>query len=152
MSACPCGSTRELTDCCGPRLDGTRPAETPEALMRSRYTAFVRCDAGYLDRTHASPPKMKLEEFERSLHDIAWLDLTVTKAEPGSAEDEGFVTFTARSVQPGGIVAMTERSRFLRSGGVWRYADGKPSLTRTKVPGNDPCPCGSGQKFKKCHG
>ncbi len=120
--------------------------------MRSRYTAFVQRDAGYLTRTHASPPPLAPDEFARSLHDIAWLDLTVSKAEPGKSDDEGFVTFTARSLQPGGIVSMTERSRFVRTDGVWRYVDGKPTLTRAKVPGNDPCPCGSGQKFKKCHG
>ncbi|MDQ6662905.1 MAG: SEC-C metal-binding domain-containing protein, partial [Acidobacteriota bacterium] len=35
--------------------------------------------------------------------------------------------------------------------------DGTANLTQTIVKGdktgrNDPCPCGSGKKFKKCHG
>ena len=33
---CPCGSTATYGACCGPVHDG-RPAETAEALMRSRY-------------------------------------------------------------------------------------------------------------------
>ncbi|WP_280273702.1 YchJ family metal-binding protein, partial [Nocardia wallacei] len=41
-------SGETLTDCCGPRLDGTRPAPTAEALMRSRYTAFAVGDVDYL--------------------------------------------------------------------------------------------------------
>lgn len=36
---CPCGSGRNLDQCCGPILDDPRHAETAEALMRSRYTA-----------------------------------------------------------------------------------------------------------------
>jgi SEC-C motif-containing protein len=119
--------------------------------MRSRYTAFVQRDARYLTLTHAGPPPAQPDEFAASLHQITWLDLTVTSAEPGSTDDEGFVTFTARSLEPAAVMAMSERSRFLRQDGVWRYVDGKPSLVRTRVAPNEPCPCGSGTKFKKCH-
>jgi uncharacterized protein YecA (UPF0149 family) len=28
----------------------------------------------------------------------------------------------------------------------------KPTQAQTKVGRNDECPCGSGKKFKKCHG
>ena len=45
---CPCGSKLSHAGCCGPRLSGEQPAETPEALMRSRYTAYVLRDAAYL--------------------------------------------------------------------------------------------------------
>jgi SEC-C motif domain protein len=152
MSACPCGSALELAACCGPVLDGTRPAPTPESLMRSRYTAFVRRDAEYLTRSHAAPPPKDPAAFARSLHDITWLDLTVHSAEAGATDDEGFVSFTARTVERDAVVAMSERSRFVREGGVWRYVDGTPSLKRTKVSPNEPCPCGRGTKFKKCHG
>ncbi|HUT76233.1 MAG TPA: SEC-C metal-binding domain-containing protein, partial [Polyangia bacterium] len=40
MTPCPCGSSRDFADCCGPLLGGEGPAETAEALLRSRYTAF----------------------------------------------------------------------------------------------------------------
>ncbi len=152
MSACPCGSGRDLADCCGPVLDGSRAAATPEALMRSRYTAFVRRDAEYLTRSHAAPPPKDPLAFARSLHDITWLDLKVHAAEAGAVADEGFVSFTARTIERDAVVAMSERSRFLREGGTWRYVDGTPTVQRTKLSPNDPCPCGSGTKFKKCHG
>lgn len=120
--------------------------------MRSRYSAFVKRDADYLIRTHQAAPPKDVKAFAASLHDITWLDLKVHSAEPGGSDDEGFVHFTARTVEHGAVVAMSERSRFEREAGVWRYVDGRPSVVRQKVSPNDPCPCGSGTKFKKCHG
>jgi uncharacterized protein len=35
---------------------------------------------------------------------------------------------------------------------VLKDKDGRPARTSTKTGRNDPCPCGSGRKFKKCHG
>ncbi|MEZ5505160.1 MAG: YchJ family metal-binding protein [Gammaproteobacteria bacterium] len=44
-----------------------------------------------------------------------------------------------------------ERSRFVKEDGRWFYLDGE--MLPLPSPGrNDPCWCGSGQKFKKCHG
>lgn len=45
---CPCTSGRPFAGCCGPILAGTAKAATAEALMRSRYAAFVRFDMAYL--------------------------------------------------------------------------------------------------------
>ena len=52
---CPCGSGRTYAQCCEPLHDGA-PAPTAQALMRSRYTAFVVGDEDYLFRTwHRAP-------------------------------------------------------------------------------------------------
>ena len=48
---CPCGSGLPYTDCCGPLLSGAVRASGPEALMRSRYTAYTLQDMSYLART-----------------------------------------------------------------------------------------------------
>ena len=48
---CPCGTGRAYDACCGPLLANVAQATTPEQLMRSRYTAFVRGDADHLFRT-----------------------------------------------------------------------------------------------------
>ncbi|MEK9660196.1 MAG: YchJ family metal-binding protein [Alphaproteobacteria bacterium] len=50
-----------------------------------------------------------------------------------------------------------ERSHFRRENGQWLYVDGEfnpkgQPLRVVKVGRNDPCPCGSGQKYKKCCG
>ena len=39
---CPCHSGLRYAACCGPLHEGAREADTPEALMRSRYAAFAR--------------------------------------------------------------------------------------------------------------
>lgn len=149
---CPCGTGLAYPACCGPRHDGTRPAETPEALMRSRYAAFALGDARYLVATHLGSTEAEVPALTRQLASTHWLGLTVTATEPGATADEGFVTFTARGLEGGGLVAITERSLFRRAGGRWQYVDGEPAVKRTRLDRNAPCPCGSGRKSKQCHG
>ena len=38
---CPCGSGLDYGLCCGQYISGAKDAPTAEALMRSRYTAYV---------------------------------------------------------------------------------------------------------------
>ena len=52
----------------------------------------------------------------------------------------------------GGLFVLTERSRFAEVGGRWRYESGEHQLRREQLGRNEPCPCGSGKKFKACHG
>lgn len=97
-------------------------APTAEALMRSRYTAYVRRDEAYLLRTwHPSTRPAAL-----GLDDTAWLGLDVIATEAGCEGDAtGVVEFEARHVDGGGAVAtLRETSRFAREGGAWLYVDG----------------------------
>jgi len=45
--------------------------------------------------------------------------------------------------------AMEEASRSFASGFGMKFEKGKPR--KRKIGRNDPCPCGSGKKYKKCH-
>ena len=50
-----------------------------------------------------------------------------------------------------------EIASFRREQGIWMYVTGRmnpkpPPRQVDKVGRNDPCPCGSGKKFKKCCG
>ena len=47
---CPCGTGLTYGECCGKYHAGTN-APTAEALMRSRFSAFVTGDEAYLLRT-----------------------------------------------------------------------------------------------------
>ncbi|WP_426448966.1 YchJ family protein [Siccibacter colletis] len=147
---CPCGSALEYSLCCGPYLTFDRIPATPALLMRSRYCAFVMKNADYLVATWH--PSCHAETFTS---DIAagfatthWLGLTIYEEADGSTPDEGFVSFVARFQENDRSGAIIERSRFLRDGVRWYYIDG----TRPQSGRNDPCPCGSGKKFKKCCG
>lgn len=149
---CPCGSNILFDECCQPYLTGTKPAPTPSALMRSRYTAYVRKNASYLIATWH--PNCQSEALRESLQEgfetTHWLGLRVIDQQKGRDEEEGFVEFAARFTETGQehLHLIHERSRFLRLKDRWYYVDGiKPQTGR-----NDTCPCGSGKKYKKCCG
>ena len=108
---CPCGSGLELEDCCGPVIDGA-VASTPEALMRSRYSAYVRGDAAYLSATWAEatrPPPLDLSDPPH------WRGLQVLDASQDG--DHGEVEFIARFQDGGRVLCLHERSRFVRADG-----------------------------------
>ncbi|MBD9583893.1 hypothetical protein IB269_21130 [Delftia sp. DLF01] len=126
--ACPCGQHdakgRPLAfdACCGRYLDhfDDCPAPDAQALMRSRYSAFVREDAAYLLATwHASQRPATLD-FEPSAR---WLGLAV-KDFRCTGEDSAEVEFVARYRVGGRAVRLHERSRFVREAGRWLYVDG----------------------------
>ena len=122
---CPCGGGRTYAQCCEPLHDGA-PAPTAQALMRSRYTAFVVGDEDYLFRTWH--PRTR-PEGPYCHPGTRWTGLTIHETVDGGADDEtGIVEFTAtyRSGDGrGGVVedALRERSRFTRRAGRWLYLD-----------------------------
>jgi SEC-C motif domain protein len=146
---CPCGLGKPLDACCGPIHAGKR-AETAEQLMRARYSAFALGRADFIAATGHAGDR---EELESELARTQWLRLKVGAVEAGGPSDaEGHVTFTATSVQDGRFHLLTERSRFLRQEDRWSYVDGDARYERLAVGRNEPCPCGSGEKSKACHG
>jgi SEC-C motif-containing protein len=125
---CPCGRSgakgRPLAfaQCCGRYLADFEhcPAPDAEALMRSRYCAFVFEDAAYLLATwHAStrPAEVSFEPGTK------WLGLEV---KDHRATDEGHaeVEFVARMRHGGRASRLHERSRFVHEAGRWFYVDG----------------------------
>ncbi|MDF3142647.1 MULTISPECIES: YchJ family protein [unclassified Streptomyces] len=116
--SCPCGLPKAYDDCCGRYHSGTAAAPTAEALMRSRYSAFVKGDEAYLLRTwhpRTRPPRLDLDPRMR------WTGLEILAAGDGTAfHTTGTVEF--RASYRGG--SLHERSRFERVGGAWVYVDG----------------------------
>lgn len=160
MSDCPCGSGKELADCCAPIIEGV-PASTAEALMRARYTAFVTRQIGDFLRDTLAAEKQgefDLREVEMSARDAEGLGFELRASEGGGEADEtGAVEYVARFRIRGQIQAHHELATFRREDGRWLYVDGQVNPKGAprqvvKVGRNDPCPCGSGQKFKKCCG
>ncbi|MDC7708034.1 YchJ family protein [Vogesella indigofera] len=119
-AACPCGSGQLYAACCGQYHDG-QPVPSAEALMRSRYSAFVLGDEGYLRQSWAAenlPDEPLLDAA------VKWLGLTILSTEAGGELDHtGVVTFVARYKINGHAGRMQERSRFVRERGLWRYLD-----------------------------
>ena len=119
---CPCKRGEPFGGCCGPALAGERPAPTAEALMRSRYTAFVVGDADYLLRSwhpRTRPETLDLDPGQR------WLFLEILRTEHGGPfDDTGVVEFIAHYKADGARGSLHEVSRFTRVDGAWVYLDG----------------------------
>jgi len=148
---CPCGSGRSFGTCCGPNLAG-EAAPTAEALMRSRYVAYLLKDESYVLRTwHRStrPDSLELAGGPN------WRSLDIRSSAGDAGADSAAVEFVARYVAGGRAGSLHEVSRFVREEGQWFYLDGEvrpDPAPRAKVGRNASCPCGSGRKFKRCCG
>lgn len=156
---CPCGTGKSFGDCCEPLITGARAALTAEELMRSRYSAYATVATGYIfETTH---PDHRADFDEKGTRQWAessqWEGLEIVATQAGGPDDiKGKVEFIARYRD--GEVHRThhELADFAKLDGAWYFVDGagvKPRpATSTKVGRNDPCTCGSGQKYKKCCG
>lgn len=119
---CPCGSTLPHAVCCGRYHDGPQHLQAPsaEALMRSRYSAFVLGLRDYLLATwHTSTRPADLEADPPGMK---WLALDVKRTSQQDA-DHATVEFVARSKLAGRAHRLHEVSRFVREG-RWFYVDG----------------------------
>ncbi len=117
---CPCGSNSAYDQCCG-RWHTGEAAPTAEALMRSRYVAFVMENESYLLSSWHPRTRPAAVPFERG---TKWLGLKVIETLAVSA-DSADVEFIARFRVGGGSAArIHERSRFIREAGRWLYVDG----------------------------
>ena len=125
---CPCASGKPYGECCGPIIGGERKAATASELMRARYSAYAVGDVKFL--YNSSGPEVQAEFDEKTTRE--W-------ANKQACEHR-------------------ERSYFKRIDGDWRFIDGQIDTgepwhrEEPKVGRNDPCPCGSGKKYKKCCG
>ena len=159
---CPCGSEKSFAECCLPRHTGERPAETAEALLRSRYAAFATGNVDYIvESVHPEVREdLNRENLETWSKDSTWEGLEIVESHLGGVDDdEGLVEFVASYVDAeGDRIEHHERSIFKKEDGSWFFLDGQPVSQEPfrregpKVGRNSPCPCGSGKKFKKCHG
>lgn len=151
MNNCYCGSAAGYAQCCKPLHQG-QAASSPEALMRSRYSAFVLANADYLLKSWH--PSTRPTELELNLEDV-WCGLKVLNSEQLTAS--GKVHFQAvfkeqvdkKAAQ---FFIIDENSNFVLEAGHWFYVDGLPVVTQLKPQRNDICPCNTGLKFKKCCG
>lgn len=160
MELCPCGSKKSYADCCQPYISGVLPAPTAEALMRSRYSAYVKQEIEYIESTHGQDGRedVDVEETRKWAAESEWKGLKIVSSQKGGENDTtGIVEFIASYVQKGTKYDHHEVSQFEKVDGRWYFKDGQVKdttvvRTEAKVGRNDPCPCGSGKKYKKCCG
>ena len=161
MEKCPCGSEKSYNECCQPIIQGTRDADTAESLMRARYSAFVKTEIDFLYSTVSANQQkdFNYEEATDWSKNSEWKGLEIIETvEGGSDNDKGTVEFIARFIQDTQEINHHELASFEKINGKWIFMDGivpKPKQVKRETPKigrNEPCPCGSGKKYKKCCG
>jgi len=123
VSACPCGSGQPYAACCGRLHAGAQAALTAEALMRSRYSAYVMGLEPYLLGTwHAAtrPPALNLADEAGT----KWLGLEIKRRQTID-NSHAVVEFVARYRIAGRGHRLHEISNFVREDGRWFYVDGQ---------------------------
>jgi SEC-C motif-containing protein len=120
--------------------------------MRSRYSAYALGLADYVRETWADATRPAQLDLDAGA--MNWIGLEIRATSRGRQDDEsGEVEFIARAISGDHLTTLHETSRFIREAGGWRYLDGDLAPdTPVKLGRNAPCPCGSGKKFKRCHG
>ncbi len=113
--------------------------------MRSRYAAFVLDLPDYLQATwhHSTRPEVLTLEDSPN-----WSSLQIISATCSC--DVGSVHFRAIYRLGAGWGFLEENSDFIKEQDRWYYLRGNTSEGQLKPGRNEPCPCGSGKKYKAC--
>ena len=127
--------------------------------MRARYSAFVTHAIDFIvSSTHSGTRKEIDLDFVREWSETStWRGLEIFETKIVN-ENKAYISFEAQFTQKGEDHSHREKSLFEREDGQWRFVTGdelKNPTVRYEIPKpgrNDPCPCGSGKKYKKCHG
>ncbi|MDF1563814.1 MAG: YchJ family protein [Deltaproteobacteria bacterium] len=155
---CPCGSGQPLADCCKPYIKGKKKPPTPEAVMRARYTAYATNETQYILTSNApeTSEDVDLEATKQWAKKAEWEGFEIVDSQMDEGGERAELEFIARYSIDGQSMTHHELSTFVKLEDGWYFLDGdavKPKPIRRegpKIGRNDPCPCGSGKKYKKC--
>lgn len=154
MKHCPCGSQLNYSFCCELYIENKHIPPSPEALMRSRYTAYTLSNISYIKKTMKGKPLINFNDAEALewAKNTSWIDLNIISTKQGDLS-KIFVEFVARFIQVDILRSLHEISEFRFYDGMWFYTDGvlDQKQINKKIGRNIPCPCGSMRKFKNCH-
>ena len=144
VTKCPCGSGEEYASCCQPHHDGTATAEalTPEAIVRARFSAYVKNVPKYIvasthpdskDMRRKDDPAEAREQLEKdaeaTMKKVNFTSLRVKSTKENDGET--FVTYEvsykgAGKKNRGGTKTLAERSRYKKADGAFKYFDALP--------------------------
>jgi SEC-C motif-containing protein len=121
MKNCFCGNKQPYSRCCAPLINGVVKADSPEKLMRSRYSAYVMAASQYLyETTHSSQRgSTSKDDIEQWAKSNSWKQLEVLEATGDTVEFKAH--YRSRD---GKLQAHHEKSSFIFENGKWFYLDG----------------------------
>ena len=129
--------------------------------MRARYSSYVTGDVQFLKTSSTKAVQAEFDENASKAWSAAaqWHGLEIIRCEKGQKTDKkGVVEFRALYTANGEFCNHHEVSQFVKEADGWKFDDGELvgetpiHREEPKVGRNDPCPCGSGKKYKKCCG
>jgi SEC-C motif domain protein len=125
MNDCPCGSKNTYAQCCEPYLIEKKKPVTPEALMRSRYTAYTLVNIDYIKKTMCGPALVgfQAEDAKRWAKGVTWMGLKVIQTSL-KTPIKGYVEFKASFMENYSLKSIHETSEFIKKKGRWYYTDG----------------------------
>lgn len=125
QNKCKCGTNKNYLDCCGAYITNAKLPDTPDQLMRSRYTAYATCNVEYIENTMYGNALIgfDLKDTARWAKNIVWTNLKILNSSFES-KDKGFVEFKAYYVESNQPGILHEKSEFQRKSGKWFYVDG----------------------------
>lgn len=122
---CPCNIEKKYSDCCQKAHQNIGSVSSAEALMRSRYSAFVLANIEYLQKSHYSktrPSKKEKRNIEKWTKSVKWLKLEVLNTAKGATnENVGTVEFKAFFMENGTVNVIHENSKFTLENYHWVY-------------------------------
>lgn len=170
MTLCPCqisptsnaiSTAIAYQKCCQPlhhavhKASGVQ-AKSAEALMRSRYSAFVLMNADYIMHTTLPTQQafLDIEAITSWAHKTDWAGLEIINHAPKLGKRHAQVEFKAYYHTTAGVMVHHELSSFVKlmvddDHDRWYFLD--PTL-KMHISQKQPCFCGSGEKFKRCCG
>jgi len=133
--------------------------KSPKNLLQARYDAFVRGDVDFIMESHHPETQNQIEReaVESWSLNSKWKGLEVSQISEED-QDKCFIHFTVTYERKYETTYHSEIAEFRKHEGRWYYYDSefpKPETIKRgseKLGRNDPCHCGSGKKYKKCHG
>ena len=144
---CPCGSEKTYEKCCKAYIQEGKKIPNVEVLMRSRYTAFALKNAKYILETNYAQEvnDKEIKLLEREFDEVEWLQLHVIDSTQNEVEFKAYFRDFDEKLH-----VLHEQSYFVFEDNKWYYRDGV--IFKSKIERNEACPCGSGEKYKKCCG
>ncbi len=121
IQGCFCGSGISFDQCCQPIVEGNHKATTAEALMRSRYVAYVVCNVDYLIATTHSSQRENYSRDEIAYWATSnqWQRLEIISVTQKTVEFKAYYLDTNNQLK-----VHHEHSRFVFENGEWFYLDG----------------------------
>ncbi|WP_367209539.1 YchJ family protein [Sphingobacterium sp. R2] len=118
---CPCGTGINYDECCQQIHRCHAKAHTAEALMRARYSAFVKKEIDFLYRTF-HPSTRRFQNKQAIGHwaiENKWMQLQILKSTLHTVEFEAHYLDAQMQVQ-----VHHEKSTFKKQGDLWYYVEG----------------------------